>query len=713
MRVLQILPELNLGGVEKGTIELAKYLALNGHYPIVISNGGKLERDLQEFGVKHYKLPVNKKSLSTLLLLPKLIRIFNKEQVDIVHARSRVPALVAYLAFKRYFAGVNLTRLLTQVPSFITTAHGYYSNHAFSRIMAKGKIVISPSRVIAKHMIEDFNVPLERIRLIPRGVNLSDYEFILPTDKDWQHPVFAIIARLSPIKGHIEFIKAFREVLHFKPFAKAWIIGAPSPGKEGYLKELEVLIKRFGLENAVDFLGRRYDIPDLLKKINVVVQPSRIPESFGRVIIEAQAAGVPVVASSLGGYREIIEEDETGFLVPSRDPKLLAKCLIKIVKDPYVCDKMAKIARDRVESRYSLDKVNKDIVNVYKESGKRLVVLIIKFGALGDVILSIPGIKALRQKFPDAKLCLLTTAAVADIFKDCPYLDKLLIYSDRGFKYCGIFRSINSIRRINPDISIDLQNNKISRLIAFFSSIYQRYGFANAKFSFLLNRAQRLPNTPLLPVEHQSYLLSKLGVRGLNKELELWVDRDALERVDNFLRAHWISKKQPLVAINIAASSRWASKRWSLGKVIALIDELGSRNIRFVITGSPLDKDAALQIMKACKNKPIDAVGKTEIPSLIALIKRCSMLLTSDSAPLHIAAAVKTPVLGLFGPTDPLRHLPSGADVYFIKKELNCSPCYKNSCRKKVTCMSMITIEEVKNKILNILDMERDENSAA
>ncbi|MDP8253722.1 MAG: glycosyltransferase [Candidatus Kaelpia aquatica] len=703
MRVLQILPELNLGGVEKGTVELAKHLALNGHYPIVISNGGKLERELQEFGVKHYKLPVDKKSLSTLFLLPKIVKILKKEQVDIIHARSRVPAIIGYLAFKQYFAEVSIARLLTHVPSFITTAHGYYSTHVLSRIMAKGKIVISPSKVIAKHMVESFNVPLDRIRLIPRGVNVSDYDFILPTDKDWQHPVFAIIARLTPIKGHVEFIKAFREVLHYKPFAKAWIIGAPSPGKEGYLKELELLIKRFGLKNAVDFLGRRYDIPALLKKVNVVVQPSRIPESFGRVIIEAQAAGTIVVASSLGGYKEIIEDNKTGFLVPAQDAKSLAKCLIKIAKSRNGCDEMAKVAREKVENNYSLDKVNRGIVDVYAEAIKSLTILIIKFGALGDAILSIPSIKALRKKFPNAKLCLLTTSAVADIFKDCPYMDKLLIYPSTYFKYCGLFRCIKNIRKINPDISVDLQHNKLSRLIAFFSGIYQRYGFSNSKLSFLLNKAQRLPKMPLLPVEHQEHLLSKLGIRELDKELELWVDKDALGNIDNFLQAHWISKKQPLVAINIAASSRWSSKRWSLGKVIALIDELGSRNIRSVITGSTSDREAALQIMKNCKNKPIDAVGKTELLSLIALIKRCNLLLTPDSAPLHIAAAVKTPVLGLFGPTDPRKHLPSGEEVHFIWKKDFCTPCYKSKCHRNPTCMQSITVQEVMDRILKIL----------
>ena len=181
MRVLQILPALNLGGVEKGTVELAKHLALNGDYPIVLSSGGKMERELQEFGIKHYKLPVDKKSLFTLLLVPKILKILKKEQIDILHARSRVPAIVGYLAFRRYIKDVSIIKFLSSVPSFVTTAHGYYSKHIFSTIMARGKVIICPSRVIAKHMVGDFGVSLDKIRIIPRGVNVSEYGFILPS----------------------------------------------------------------------------------------------------------------------------------------------------------------------------------------------------------------------------------------------------------------------------------------------------------------------------------------------------------------------------------------------------------------------------------------------------------------------------------------------------------------------------------------------------
>ncbi|MDP8234649.1 MAG: glycosyltransferase family 9 protein [Candidatus Saelkia tenebricola] len=703
MRILQILPELNLGGVEKGTIELSKYLALNGHYPIVISNGGKLERELQEFGIKHYKLPVHKKSLFSIRLVPKILKILKKEHIDILHARSRVPAILGYLAFSKYIRDINIAEFLQFSPSFITTAHGYYSKHIFSKIMAKGKLVICPSQVIAKHMMEDFNVSLSKIHVIPRGVNISEYDFILPSEKDWKHPIVAIIARLSPIKGHPEFIKAFRELLKIKPFSRAWIIGSPSPGKEEYFRELEILVKRYGLENTVDFMGTRYDITDLLKKINILVQPSRIPESFGRVIIEAQAAGVPVVATSLGGYKEIIENNKTGFLVPPGDGKCLAQTLIKAVKNISFCDDMAISARERVEKLYSLDKVNKSIIEAYKKAGSDLSVLIIKFGALGDAVLAIPSTRAIREKFPRARIFLLTSANVAPVFKNCPYIDKLLIYPSFNLKYQGLVRCVKQIRKIAPEISIDLQHNKLSRLIAYLSGIYQRYGFLNGKFSVLLNKGQRLSQEVLSPVDHQMVLLSKLGIRSIDKELELWVEDAQIRKSEEFLETHWLSKKQALVGINVGASNRWSSKRWPLKRIVELIDELGAYNIRCLITGVKEDEEDARGIMNICKNKPINAVGKTGIPDLIALIKKCDLFFTPDSAPLHIAAAVKTPVLAIFGPTDPGRHLPLGENVYYIWKKLDCAPCYRAECKKQKECMQLITVEEVLNKILEIM----------
>ena len=195
MNILQILPTLDIGGVETGTIDLARYLVKNGHKAIVVSGGGRIVKELEVIGSRHYLLPVGKKSLFNIIRMAKeLSDIIRREDIDIVHARSRVPALIAYFACKR------TNRVL------ITTAHGYYKKHIMSEPMGWGKFVIVASNIMAKHMAGAFNVPYDRIRLIPRGVDLS--RFTLRQEKAVRADEFVIgiIARITPLKGHSDFI---------------------------------------------------------------------------------------------------------------------------------------------------------------------------------------------------------------------------------------------------------------------------------------------------------------------------------------------------------------------------------------------------------------------------------------------------------------------------------------------------------------------------
>jgi glycosyltransferase involved in cell wall biosynthesis len=194
MNVLQILPELNVGGSETSTLDLARFLVKLGHKAVVVSNGGKLVGELESCGAIHYKLPVHKKSILTMLkLIPRLAEIIKKEEIHIVNAGSRVPAWIAYFACRKTNA------------VFITTCHGYYTKHPFSQVMGWGKRVIVVSNIIARHMIEDFKVPPERIKLIPRGVDLEKFKFITP-DKKRKVGEFnvGIIGRITQIgRAHV------------------------------------------------------------------------------------------------------------------------------------------------------------------------------------------------------------------------------------------------------------------------------------------------------------------------------------------------------------------------------------------------------------------------------------------------------------------------------------------------------------------------------
>src|SRR3989338_4111991 len=246
MNVLQILPELKSGGVERGTVDLAKYLLRNGHRSVVVSAGGSLVGDLTSAGVTHYALPVHKKSpFSVIRSIRSLTKIIVMEKIDIIHARSRVPALIAFFVSRR-----------THVP-FVTTCHGFYSKHLLSRLMGWGKLVIVASHIIGKRMRDDFGVSHHKIRLIHRGVNLEEFKWRpFEPEKFKKEVVIGMIGRITPIKGHSLFLKSMARVTRVFPNIKIQIIGdAPKPQ---YKEELLMLSRRVGLGDAGGGLGTRY-----------------------------------------------------------------------------------------------------------------------------------------------------------------------------------------------------------------------------------------------------------------------------------------------------------------------------------------------------------------------------------------------------------------------------------------------------------------------
>ena len=560
MNILQILPDLDMGGVERGTVDLARYLALNGHKSIVVSGGGRLVRCLDEIGVRHYELPVGRKSLPTIILMVKqLCEIIKKEKIDIVHARSRVPAIIGFVATKI----TNTT--------FITTAHGYYNMHLPSRPMSWGRFVIVASRSMARHMIEDFGVPYDRIKLVPRGVDLNEFKFIDKYDKSEKNigvkrRDFAIgmISRITSLKGHPDFLKAIAIVVRTAPHIKVVIAGETPPSKKRYREELGILTRRLGISNIVNFMGPSEDIPGILSQLDILVLPTRTPEAFGRIIIEAQAVGVPVVASRIGGIVDIIQNGENGLLTFPEDPHSIAEAILKLIKDRTLAHSIILKARDNVEKRYSLAIMTEKTLEVYREALSLKKILVIKMSALGDIILSVPSLKAIRKKFPDAVIKVLVELSSSDVLRGCPYINERIVYDPklRDAKFWGLLKIASQLRREDFDIVVDLQNNRRSHLLSFLSMANSRYGYDNGKWSFFLNRCIKDTKPLLDPIEHQFKTLGLLGIKRSDEALELWPLEEDEEWADDFLKENWMNSKHLLVGINIGASKRLRSKRW-------------------------------------------------------------------------------------------------------------------------------------------------------
>ncbi len=686
MNVLQVLPSLDVGGVETGTVDLVRYLVQNGHKAVVVSSGGRLTNEVTRAGARHYALPVHKKNILTMIRMARrLCDVIRQEEIDLVHARSRIPAWSAFFA----------SRIMKK--PFVTTAHGYYSRHLASEVMGWGRFVIVASHVMARRMMHDFGVPHTRIRLVPRGVDLGRFTFREPHERQSDEFAIGIISRITPLKGHTDFLKAVGILSRTIPRLRVVIVGDVPRGKEKYRAELELLTKRLGLARTVEFLGTQEDIPGILRGLDVVVSATVTQEAFGRSIIEAQASGVPVVATRVGGVVDIIEDGTNGILCTAQDPRDIARAIIAVYKDQDLRSRLVYNARRIVEERFTLERMAQETIAVYEEAVRQLNILVIKVSSIGDCILSIPSLRALRSAFKGATLKVLVGVSARDVFNNCPYIDDRIVCDlngkDRGL--WGLRRLARVLQKEYFDIVVDLQNNKKSHLLAFLSFASQRYGYDNGKWSFFLNRKVKEDHIPRDPIEHQSRTLALMGVDRVEKALELFPSADDERWAQQFLRANWIKPGQPLVGIALRASEKWLTKNWPLSHVAALCDRLGAKNIRTVITGTKEDAKLSPRLLKSVRSKPIMAVGKTSILELAALMRHFDCFITPDSAPLHVACGMGVRVIALFGPTDPSRHFVECAGSVVMKAQMKCGPCYSPHCMRNFKCMKAISVNEV------------------
>ncbi len=330
LTVVQILPELDEGGVEGETLELATYLVRKGYRSIVISAGGRLVSELEEAGCEHHCWPhIGEKSPRSFCYINKLRRFFIEENVDIIHLRSRLPAWLAYIAWK--------TLPIKRRPGLITSFHGFYSVNSYSKIMTKGEKVIAVSNTIRDHIVKKYHVGEQRINLIHGGFdkNIFNPESVAPNRiqdlknkwglNDPAKQIIILPGRLTGWKGQDVFIQALAQIKHL-PFT-ALCIG-DTDENPSFVKKLKNIIHSLDMKSRIKLVGHCSDMPAAMLTADIVISASSSqPEAFGKVAIEAMAMGKAVIGTRHGGSLETIQHGKTGWLVEPDNSNDLANAI--------------------------------------------------------------------------------------------------------------------------------------------------------------------------------------------------------------------------------------------------------------------------------------------------------------------------------------------------------------------------------------------------
>lgn len=361
MKALFLTTHLNTGGITSYLMTVAAGLRENGHQVWIVSSGGNTEESFRSMGVTLVTMPIKTKSeLSWRIYaaLKPIADLIHREKIDVIHAHTRITQVMGYFLQRRTGC------------AFITTCHGFFKPRFFRRIFpCWGQRVIAISKAVEDHLVHDFRVPKERVVLVESGVDTKQFYVASLNEKQsirnkfrfTNEKLIGMVARFSEVKGQDILIRAAPLIFQAIPNARILLIGE---GKtEG---ELRSLVAELRLEEKVLFYPIVNRTQEVLGMLDVFVMPSR-QEGLGLSVMEAQAAGLAVVASNVGGLPTLVKDGHTGYLFSSGSESELAKKIVRLLNDSEGAQRMGHAARENVLAEHSAERMVGQIEGIYRE----------------------------------------------------------------------------------------------------------------------------------------------------------------------------------------------------------------------------------------------------------------------------------------------------------------------------------------------------------
>ena len=362
--IVQVLPALESGGVERGTLEIGRAIVQAGWKSVVVSRGGRLVSQLEAEGSEHVTWNLGRKSVLTLRHIRPFRRFLRELRPDVLHVRSRMPAWMVWLAWR------GLPR--SDRPRFMTTVHGPYSVNAYSKIMTRGERTIAVSNMIRRYILDNYQgVDPACIRVIHRGIEPDHHPRGHRPQSEWQTAfrenlpnitadtkLITIPARITRWKGQLAGVEVLAQLLQEGHDVALLLVGEVKDGKDSFRQELEMRAATLGVQDRVIFLGHRKDIREILAVSDVSLSLTEKPEAFGRVIVESLSLGTPVVAYDHGGAAEQLEIMLPSGRIPVGDLQGAAQTVANFLRTtPTIA----------TEHPFTLDQMQRSTLAVYKE----------------------------------------------------------------------------------------------------------------------------------------------------------------------------------------------------------------------------------------------------------------------------------------------------------------------------------------------------------
>jgi len=328
-------------------------------------------------------------------------------------------------------------------------------------------------------------------------------------------------------------------------------------------------------------------------------------------------------------------------------------------------------------------------------------IIIVRMDRVGDVVLSTPAIKAVRDACPDSHIAVLVRPYAKDVVDGNPYIDEVITYDKLGREksILGKIRFAAGLKDKRFDLAIVLHPKNSSHILAYLAGIPERLGYYKKSGIFL---TKKIPHTKQYGLRHEiDYslgLLNYIGIESSNRSLYMPINRSSEDKIQGLFDKNGISRTDTVITIHPAASCQ--SRRWALERFAKASDLLAEKyGAKIVIISGPDEKILGYKVAELMKSKPLNLAGNTSISDLASILKRSKLLISNDSGPVHISCAVGTPVISIFSRKDrgisPERWGPVGKRDIALYKDVGCGVCLAHKCKLGFKCLDAISIEEV------------------